>query len=96
MPVYTGFIVLNYISLQLLHPNNEQSVLNMFFRTPIVDSVRSRSTLIYSKYSNCKFEIPQNCEEPLYSFAAELDDTAPRACIRVKNPPGGQSSGGFW
>ncbi|PSN53070.1 Dihydropyrimidinase [Blattella germanica] len=26
----------------------------------------------------------------------ELNDTAPRACIRVKNPPGGQSSGGFW
>ncbi|XP_023715997.1 dihydropyrimidinase isoform X4 [Cryptotermes secundus] len=28
--------------------------------------------------------------------SAELDDTAPRSCIRVKNPPGGQSSGGFW
>ncbi|XP_049844765.1 dihydropyrimidinase-like isoform X2 [Schistocerca gregaria] len=26
----------------------------------------------------------------------ELDDTARKSCIRVKNPPGGQSSGGFW
>ncbi|XP_069694453.1 dihydropyrimidinase isoform X5 [Periplaneta americana] len=38
----------------------------------------------------------RNLQDSTFSISAELDDTAPRACIRVKNPPGGQSSGGFW
>jgi hypothetical protein len=45
--------------ITLLHPNNEQSVLHMFFRTLIIDTVRSHGTLTYSKYSNCKFAIPK-------------------------------------
>nr|CAD7427250.1 unnamed protein product [Timema monikensis] len=38
----------------------------------------------------------RNLQDSTFSISAELDDSARRACIRVKNPPGGQSSGGFW
>lgn len=38
----------------------------------------------------------RNLQDSTFSISAELDDSGHRACIRVKNPPGGQSSGGFW
>ncbi|XP_063218841.1 dihydropyrimidinase isoform X1 [Bacillus rossius redtenbacheri] len=38
----------------------------------------------------------RNLQDSTFSISVELDDSAPRSCIRVKNPPGGQSSGGFW
>nr|CAD7392428.1 unnamed protein product [Timema cristinae] len=34
----------------------------------------------------------RNLQDSTFSISAELDDSARRACIRVKNPPGGQSS----
>ncbi|XP_021922445.1 dihydropyrimidinase isoform X3 [Zootermopsis nevadensis] len=38
----------------------------------------------------------RNLQDSTFSISVEMDDTAPRSCIRVKNPPGGQSSGSFW
>ncbi|XP_046985069.1 dihydropyrimidinase-like isoform X2 [Schistocerca americana] len=38
----------------------------------------------------------RNLQDSTFSISEELDDTARKSCIRVKNPPGGQSSGGFW
>uniref|UniRef100_A0A1B6IG16 dihydropyrimidinase n=1 Tax=Homalodisca liturata TaxID=320908 RepID=A0A1B6IG16_9HEMI len=38
----------------------------------------------------------RNLQDSTFSISAELDDSGHRACIRVKNPPGGQSSGSFW
>lgn len=32
----------------------------------------------------------------LVNFAEELDKSEVRSCVRVRNPPGGKSSGGFW
>ncbi|GLG93624.1 CAD protein [Gryllus bimaculatus] len=38
----------------------------------------------------------RNLQDSTFSISTELDDSARKSCIRVKNPPGGQSSGGFW
>jgi len=38
----------------------------------------------------------RNLQDSTFSISAEMDDAGHRSCIRVKNPPGGKSSGGFW
>lgn len=38
----------------------------------------------------------RNLQDSTFSISSELDESAHRACIRVRNPPGGQSSGSFW
>ncbi|KAK9497216.1 hypothetical protein O3M35_004574 [Rhynocoris fuscipes] len=43
-----------------------------------------------------RLEGQRNLQDSTFSISCELDDTERRSCIRVFNPPGGQSSGGFW
>lgn len=43
-----------------------------------------------------RHEGQRNLQESTFSISCELDDTSRRSCIRVYNPPGGKSSGGFW
>ncbi|XP_075218626.1 collapsin Response Mediator Protein isoform X2 [Lycorma delicatula] len=38
----------------------------------------------------------RNLQDSTFSISSEMDDSGHRACIRVRNPPGGQSSGSFW
>lgn len=38
----------------------------------------------------------RNLQDSTFSISEELDGNAQRSCIRVRNPPGGKSSGGFW
>lgn len=38
----------------------------------------------------------RNLQDSTFSISEELDGGAQRSCIRVRNPPGGKSSGGFW
>lgn len=43
-----------------------------------------------------RMEGQRNLQDSTFSISEELDGGATRSCIRVKNPPGGKSSGGFW
>lgn len=43
-----------------------------------------------------RLEGQRNLQDSTFSISCELDDTERRSCIRVFNPPGGQSSGSFW
>lgn len=38
----------------------------------------------------------RNLQDSTFSISEELDGAGQRSCIRVRNPPGGKSSGGFW
>ncbi|KAL1129782.1 hypothetical protein AAG570_012726, partial [Ranatra chinensis] len=38
----------------------------------------------------------RNLQDSTFSISSELDESGHRSCIRVRNPPGGKSSGGFW
>jgi len=43
-----------------------------------------------------RLEGQRNLQDSTFSISAEMDESGRRSCIRVKNPPGGQSSGNFW
>ncbi|XP_043283478.1 dihydropyrimidinase isoform X2 [Venturia canescens] len=42
-----------------------------------------------------RLEGQRNLQDSTFSISEDVDD-ARRACIRVNNPPGGRSAGGFW
>lgn len=43
-----------------------------------------------------RMEGQRNLQDSTFSISEELDGGDRRSCIRVKNPPGGKSSGSFW
>lgn len=69
-----------------------------------VKSVRSSSASIFGDCDPQPFttrkqmrqEGQRNLQDSTFSISSDLDDGGHRSSIRVKNPPGGKSSGGFW
>lgn len=69
-------------------------------RSPPVSSSASiigdSEPLPFTTGKGMRQEGQRNLQDSTFSISTELNDSGHRACIRVKNPPGGQSSGGFW
>ncbi|XP_066589603.1 dihydropyrimidinase isoform X1 [Prorops nasuta] len=54
------------------------------------------SAVVAASAKGPRLEGQRNLQDSTFSISAEDAEEERRACIRVKNPPGGRSAGGFW
>ncbi|KAJ1527679.1 hypothetical protein ONE63_007638 [Megalurothrips usitatus] len=69
---------------------------DVFVEDGIVKQIAFSEQLSTPTGKGMRHEGQRNLQGTSFSISTELGDTTPRSTIRVHNPPGGRSSGGFW
>ncbi|XP_011298465.1 dihydropyrimidinase isoform X2 [Fopius arisanus] len=73
-----------------LRPNKPKSISNISCAPTLPESA-----VVTPSAKGPRQEGQRNLQDSTFSISEDVDD-ARRACIRVNNPPGGRSAGGFW